>query len=494
MHIGGLLVFKRQPEIDGRPGVDGIVDVLERRLPLLPRCRQRLLRLPLGMGQPVWVDDPHFDIRRHVRHGRLAPPGTRRQLLDLVGRIHARPLDRSLPLWQLHIIEGLKEGRLAVYIKLHHAMADGASAIELGLALFDLDAAGEALAPITTGEVVTGLADPRMLMAETARRTAGAMLRRAEALLKHPPRLRQGIASAVSLRDVRGLLRPAPAGPLNFRVSGGRRVEVVALPLGRAKEIKNRLGGTVNDVALTAVAEAIHQFLAHRSRPSDGVRYRVMVPVSKRTDQEKRTMGNRLSGMFIDLPVGPMNPARRLWTISQMMGGLKQQRQADAATYLVEIASLTPPPMAALAMRLSARNQRIINLVVSNVPGVQAPIFCAGSRLEEIYPLLPLAPNTGLVICVLSYNNVLHFGLVGDDQGLGDLDVLADGLRQGFRRLQHAAAGRGRPRQGAAQLTAVHYNGGRSQAATASADATSANGVEMPARAPTMRRTKEPVG
>jgi hypothetical protein len=198
--------------------------------------------------------------------------------------------------------------------------------------------------------------------------------------------------------------------------------------------------------------------------------------------------------MFIDLPVGPMNPARRLWTISQMMGGLKQQRQADAATYLVEIASLTPPPMAALAMRLSARNQRVINLVVSNVPGVQAPIFCAGSRLEEIYPLLPLAPNTGLVICVLSYNNVLHFGLVGDDQGLGDLDVLADGLRQGFRRLQHAAAGRSRPRQGAAQLTAVHHNGGRSPAATASADATSVTRVEMPAGDATTGRTKEPVG
>lgn len=234
------------------------------------------------------------------------------------------------------------------------------------------------------------------------------------------------------------MLRPAPAGPLNGSVGRGRRIALVRLPLLEVKEVKNRLGGTVNDVVLATMGEAISHYLARRGIDADGLRYRVLVPVSVRGDGDK-TMNNQVSGIMLDLPVGPMNAHRRLWAVSHSMSGLKQAGLSGPAGQLVAASAITPPPLHALASRLGMANQRIINMVISNVPGVQMPVYGAGSRALEMYPLLPLGANTRLVVCVLSYNNELNIGLVADRTSVPDLGVVEEGIGLGFERLRQEA-------------------------------------------------------
>jgi diacylglycerol O-acyltransferase len=466
MHIGGLLVFRAQPEVAGRPGLDSLFETIEHRLPLIPRIRQVLVPVPFGLGTPVWADSPNFDIRRHLKRVRLRPPGDRGRLLEAVAKLHARHLDRAKPLWEIYLIDGLAEDRVAVYAKLHHAMADGISAVELALVLLDLDPIGELAPEIPAAAPAQEAPRTRDLLLEGPRQAAeeaAVLFRRATAQLPWPigePQAMAGAAAAavrgtvagfeaaMSLRELSAMLRPAPATPFNQRIGGRRRIEAVQLPLGAAKDVKNALGGTVNDVILATVAEALHLFLDQRGEDSDGLFYRVMVPISVRAESEKLDlgsrhekrldMGNRIVGTFVDLPVGPMSPARRLWVVRQAMGKVKTG-QADAAGRFLDLASLSPAAVQRATLRAGLANQRLINLVVSNVPGVQLPVYAGGSRALEMYPTLPLTPNTGLIICVLSYDNNLHFGLVGDPDLVPDMDVFAADLRLAFQRLRRAA-------------------------------------------------------
>ena len=443
MHVGGLLTFISEPESAGRPGIDGIFATIEARLPLLPRCRQRLVDVPLGLGRPVWVEDPGFDIRNHLRRLELPPPGNRAQLIELVEKLHARRLRRDRPLWEICLIGGLEGGRTAVYAKLHHAMVDGISAVELGLVLLDLDPDG-ALAPrIPAANPADRMPFPGELLASAAREAAQtAASAGTQAVRRAPAALRGALlglatASSPGLSMLR-MLRAAPAGPLNGSVGHGRRIACVRLPLPEIKAVKNELGGTVNDVVLATMGEAVHHYLAHRGQAADGLRYRVLVPVSVRGDGDK-TMNNQISGVLLDLPVGPMNAHRRLWAVSQAMAEIKQAGVSAAAGQLMAASALTPAPLTALVSRLGTANQRLINMVISNVPGVQMPVYGAGSRALEMYPLLPLGPNTRLVACVLSYNNELNIGLVADRAGVPDLEVLEEGIEVGFARLRDAA-------------------------------------------------------
>ena len=443
MHVGGLLTFVTAPESAGRPGIDGIFETIESRLPLLPRCRQRLVGVPLGLARPVWVEDPHFDIRNHLHRVRLPSPGTRAQLIRLVESLHARRLHRGRPLWEIHLIDGLEGGRTAIYAKLHHAMVDGISAVELGLVLLDLDPDG-ALAPkVPAASEPDRVPLPGELLASAAFDAAGEMAAAgAQAMRSAPAMLRgalgglmgEGNSAVTMLR----MLRPAPGGPLNGSVGRSRRIALVRLPLLEVKEIKNRLGGTVNDVVLATMGEAISHYLARRGIDADDLRYRVLVPVSVRGDGDK-TMNNQVSGIMLDLPVGPMNAHRRLWAVSHAMSGMKQAGLSGPAGQLVAASAITPPPLHALASRLGMANQRIINMVISNVPGVQMPLYGAGSRALEMYPLLPLGANTRLVVCVLSYNNELDIGLVADRTSVPDLGVVEEGIKLGFERLRQEA-------------------------------------------------------
>jgi diacylglycerol O-acyltransferase len=456
MHVGGLLTFETEPESPGRPGVGRIFETIEARLPLLPRCRQRLVAVPMGIGRPVWVEDPAFDIRHHLHQVRLPRPGTRDQLLELVAALHSKCLDRRRPLWEMYLVHGLKDGRTAVYAKLHHAMVDGASAVELGLVLLDLDPDG-ALAPrIPPAAPAEPIPAPGEMVAAAMRDSVGALALAGLQGWRSAPALAReaaagfGTASPASLAK---FLRWAPSGRLNGSVGHGRRVCCAKLPLGEIKAVKNRFGGTVNDVVLATIGEAISQYLARHGEGVEGRRYRVLVPVSVR-GRGDTSMGNQVSAVLVEMPVGPMHPERRLWAVMQEMAGNKQQGRAGVADQVLAVSALTPAPLQAVASRLGMANQRVINMVVSNVPGVQMPVYGAGSRALEMYPLLPLAPNTRLVACVLSYNNEMNIGLVADRAAVPDLHLLEQGIHDGFARLKAAAGVGPAPRRRRARVPA----------------------------------------
>jgi WS/DGAT/MGAT family acyltransferase len=453
MHIGGLLVFDGEPEVEGRPGAAGLIDSVAQRLPLLPRLRQRLQPVPWGLGDPIWVDDAGFDIGHHVFRRPLPRPGRESQLWDTVADLHARPLDRRRPLWELHLIEGLADGRAAVYAKLHHAMVDGLAAVQLGLVVLDADP-GAPTASAGSGGLAadagpTGLEPPpasELLAAAVRERLdrTSALLREGVSRLGRPRdlarRVREELGVAGTMRALASLTRPAPRTPFNPQAVGARRrLGAVRVSLATAKEIKNAFGATVNDVVLAIIAEALHGFLRHRGEDVAGTTCRVLVPVANRRGEQAMALGNGLGGLFVDLPVGPVAPALRLRTIARRVAALKRGPQTAAAERIVGLASLAPPPLRALGLRAALRQQRVVNLVVSNVPGVQVPLYAGGARLREIYPLLPLGPNLGLSVCVFSYADVLHFGLVADASAFPDLTVLEEGITAGAERLRAAA-------------------------------------------------------
>jgi len=442
LHVAGLYIFQGKPEIAGRPGLPGIFQTVAGRLPLVPRYRQVVREVPLGLGHPVWVDDPNFDLGYHLRRTALPRPGGRRELLDIVARIHARPLDRKHPLWEMYIIEGLQGGNQALYAKTHHAMVDGISAVDVATLLLDFEPEGwQAEAPRRWAPppLPGGAELVRDVLEEAVTSVAGV----ARNLVRRPTSLASRLAPPLSqvgmLPQLASMLRPTPASPINVKAGPNRRIELVSESLARAKAIKNALGGTVNDVVLAAVGEGLHMFLEHRGAPTHGVSYRVMVPVSVRDESQRGTLGNRVAGMFAGIPVGRMPARRRLQLIQRETAALKERKQALASDKLLALASWAPATLHVLAGQIGLSNQRFINMVMSNVPALQVPMYAGGAKLLEVYPLLPIAGNLSLVICALSYNGGMYFGIVGDWDGFPDLHVIADGIRAGFDRMERAA-------------------------------------------------------
>jgi WS/DGAT/MGAT family acyltransferase len=331
---------------------------------------------------------------------------------------------------------------MAMYSKVHHAMIDGISGIDLATVLLDPDPQGGEPPPSRPYRP-SALPGSRALLTDLVAGGAQGAVRTAREMATHPRkavgRLATEAGAATNIRRLLSLLRPAPVGPLNAPVGAQRRIALVPVTLARAKAIKNALGGTVNDVVLAAVGDAIDHFLEHRGIAHEEQRYRVMVPVSVRDSSERMALGNRVTGIFLDLPVGPMPAARRLRLVTQATTGLKENHQAVAAEKLIALSGWAPATLHALAGRVGFTNQRVLNLVVSNVPGLQTPLYAGGARLLETYPLLPLAANLAVVVCVTSYCGTLYFGLVGDRDALPDIEVLARGLRRGFDRLDMAA-------------------------------------------------------
>ncbi|MEA2645730.1 MAG: diacylglycerol O-acyltransferase / wax synthase [Chloroflexota bacterium] len=483
MHVAGLFIFKDTPEIKGRPGVAGIFQTVEERLHLVPRYRQRVQPVPFGLGHPLWVDDPDFDLAYHLRRLALPHPGGWKELLEVVSRIHARPLDRARPLWEMYIIEGVSDGRVAVYSKSHHAMVDGLSYVDLATVLMDFDAEGWRPAG------VEAFNPPRPpggaeLVGEVVREAAEAVIGGLGTLLRRPSEVSsQVVDGALRLsqaRDLLGMLRPAPAGPLNVKIGGARRVDTSSVELTRVKAIKNALGGTVNDVVLTIVAEAVHVFLLHRGEAvPEGLRYRVMVPVSAREESGKSAMGNQVTAMFVDLPVGRMAPRRRLQLVSRAMAELKERRQSEASDQVMAMTAWAPAALHSLAGRLDFAGQRMVNMVVSNVPGIQVPAYAGGAQMLEAYPLLPIGGNMGVVVCVVSYNGGLYFGLVGDYDRFPDLEVMTAGLRTGIENLERASGARGpkRAAKPARRAAAAHRRAARRTARKTAARRTAARAV-----------------
>ncbi len=449
MHVAGVSVFS-----GAAPTFDELLGAIASRLHLVPRYRQRLAFVPLGQGRPVWVDDPHFKLSYHVRHAALPRPGGEGELKRLAGRVFSQALDRGRPLWELWLVEGLAGGRFAVLSKTHHALVDGISGVDIATVLFDTSPDPLPVAPPDHEWIARPLPSRAQLLADALleRATVPAeVVRGVRATMRGPRTVAKSAGRA--LGSVGSLawtgLQPAPPTPFNVRIGPHRRFTWVRADLGRFKSIKNSLGGTVNDVVLAVVTGALGNYMRLHGVSTEGVGVKAMVPVSVRADVERGALGNRVAAMWATLPVGLTDPVQRLHTISEEMVGLKQSGQAVGAEILTAMSGFAPPTIMAQAARLQAR-QRLFNLVVTNVPGPQFPLYLLGRQLESIYPMVPLAENTALGIAILSYNGQLDFGLVGDFDALADLEVLADELRSAIEELAATAGASGPGPDGAA--------------------------------------------
>jgi diacylglycerol O-acyltransferase len=442
MHVAAVMTFAGEP-----PSYDAVVDAIDARLDLVPRYRQKLAFVPFSQGRPRWIDDPHFNLRYHVRMTALPEPGGEEDLKRLAGRVFSQPLDRDKPLWELWLVDGLDGGeRFALLSKTHHALVDGISGVDIASVLFDTDP--EAGLPSTgNGSAKRWLPQPppsaAQLLGEALveRATApGEIARGARALFRAPRR----IASAALHRAV-GLgamawagLSPAPPTPYNQRIGPHRRFTWVRMELADIKAIKNSLGGTVNDVMLATVAGALGQHLRRRGVDVSGMELKAMVPVSVRADEARGQLGNQVAAMMAPLPVGCDEPHIRYELIHQAMEGIKRSGQAVGAQVLTELTGFAPPTIMDQASRLVMR-QRWFNVVVTNVPGPQVPLYLMGHELEDLIPMVPLAPNQGLGIAIMSYNGRICFGLVGDYDLLYDLEDLERDFSTSLAELAAAA-------------------------------------------------------
>ncbi|MDX6697445.1 MAG: diacylglycerol O-acyltransferase / wax synthase [Solirubrobacteraceae bacterium] len=473
MHVGSTLIFAGTP-----PEYDELVEHIERRLPLVPRYRQRLAQVPLQQGRPVWVDDPHFNVSYHVRHTGLPRPGTETELKRLSGRLFSQALDRDKPLWEISLVLGLSGDRFALVTKTHHALVDGVSGVDIATVLFDTQAEPP---PIPDPEpwVPRPLPSRAQLLADALLERAtvpGEMARGVRALARGPRqavnRVRDAASAVGALAWAGG---GAPPSPLNVDIGPHRRFTWVDGELRRFKEIKDALGGTVNDVVLTAVTLALGRFLHARGVDTSEMELKAMVPVSVRADAERGALGNKVATMYAPLPVGIEDPVECFGVVHDAMAELKNSGQAVGAEVLTGLADFAPPTIMSQAARLSAR-QRFYNLVVTNVPGPQMPLYILGRELQAIYPQVPLALRQSLGIAIMSYNGRLNFGLLGDFDAMPDLERLGTDLGAAIDALA-LAAGLG--------------PGGEAQ--PAEGDGRPALGIEMPrTRAGGRTRATEP--
>ncbi|HUR50855.1 MAG TPA: wax ester/triacylglycerol synthase family O-acyltransferase [Mycobacteriales bacterium] len=427
MHIGALAVFAGPA-----PTIEKFRHHIEARLPRLPRYRQRVQEMPFGTGRPLWVEDSTFRLDFHVRHTALPAPGGERELLNLVDRVVGQRLDRSKPLWEIWLVEGLQDGRWAMVGKTHHAMIDGVSGVDLISVLFDLspDVPAEAVEPWEARRE-PGAVDLLAGGVKGLLRNGIGLAEQMTKLVRDP---RQTVESAVGsvsalAEAVRPLVDAAPKTVLNSRPGPHRRVEVVRTDLADYKKVKESSGGaTVNDVVLTAVAGALGRFLASRGSDVDGLTLRACVPVSLRQEAKRGALGNEIAIMNADLPVGVKDPQKRLALVRKGMEHLKSSKQAEGAKVLTSLENALPPAVLARASRLGF-SSRLYNLLVTNVPGPQFPIYMLGRRLEELVPLAFLAPEHTLAIGIMSYDGQVAYGLLGDADALPDLGELAQHLR-----------------------------------------------------------------
>lgn len=437
MHVGGVLILEAPPG-----GVEVIADLVAARLPLVPRYRQRVVEVPGHLANPVWVDDPEFDIAYHVRRSGLPRPGTEAQLLDLVSRLTSRPLDRRRPLWEAYLVEGLSEGRVAVVTKTHPALVDGLSAIDIGQVLLDVEPDAPAPAPDDwrPRRAPSGVELVQQAIDEYVRSPSSIVdtARAAVTDVRSTAARLSGVAGGL-LRTARRAVLPAPSSPLNAPVGRQRRVAVARAQLDDVKKIRKAHGGTVNDVLLTVVTGALREWLLSRGQPVvAGTSVRALVPVSLQDDEA--VAGNRVSSFLVDLPVGEPNPRVRLARLSYAMRGIAQQGRSVGADSLIALTGFAPPTLHALGARAArGLSRRLFNLVVTNVPGPQLPLYAAGSRMLEVFPVVPLARGQGLSIGMTSYDGRVFFGLNADRDSVGDVDVLADLIEQEVGELVEAA-------------------------------------------------------
>ncbi|MEA2421991.1 MAG: diacylglycerol O-acyltransferase / wax synthase [Thermoleophilaceae bacterium] len=426
MHIGGVSIFEGPP-----PGFERLEEMVDGKLGLVPRYRQKVRFVPLGLGTPVWVDDPHFRLSYHLRHTAIPEPGSEGQLRKLASRVFSQPLDRGKPLWELWMVEGLSENRWALLSKVHHSMVDGVAATDLMSVMFDdrtEPAAGGAWNPapepggaeLVLRTVTRRTFDPR----EQLRAVRDAIGRPGESLRVGRELAGAMVAAGRSARPASSSSLTGPVGP--HRVWSWARVR-----LSDVKAVRAALGGTVNDVVLTIVTQGFRDLLESRGEPVDGREVRTMVPVSVRRPGERGS--NRVSGVIASLPVGLVDPRERLATIRAQMDGLKESKQAVAGDVLISMSGFAPPMLLAMGSRLISRTPQMgVHTGTTNVPGPQQPVQTLGRRLLESFPFVPVLGPVRVVVAIFSYDGGLYFGVTGDADSAPDIDLLTAGVERGM--------------------------------------------------------------
>jgi WS/DGAT/MGAT family acyltransferase len=419
MHVASTIIFEGPA-----PSHREFRDHIASRLHLVPRFRQKLRFVPFDQGRPVWVDDPHLNLDYHVRQSALPAPGSEEQLRNLAARVFSQQLDRSKPLWELWLVEGLHDGRFAIVGKSHHALVDGVSGVDITTVLFDLDA--EPQGSPTTAPPWLARPEPTdlKLLGDALRERLTSpteIVRGFRAALRGPRQVVRGIGATTK---VIGAGLSAPSTVFNVEIGPHRRFAITQTDLAELKRVKDKHGGTVNDVILSIVAGGIGKYLRARGHDTEGLEMRALVPVSIRADEEHGALGNRISAMMAPLPVWSEDPVERLKVLTGQMGDLKASGQAVGAEILTKITDFAPTTIASQAARLQPA-QRFFNLVVTNVPGPQFPLYVLGRRMESIFPMVPLARRQALCVGIMSYDGQVNFGLIGDYDAMADLDSFA---------------------------------------------------------------------
>lgn len=437
MHLGSVAIFEGPS-----PGYEAIARMLEAHLPSVPRYRQRVHFVPLALGRPVWVDDAHFNLGYHLRRTALPPPGGEEELRTLVGRVMSQQLDRGKPLWEMWMTEGLSEGRWAIITKLHHCMVDGVSGAELTTVIFDEEPDPQ----LPAGED-GWLPEREPSGAELAARAIAEravspyeQLRALRSAARSPRRLALTAATtARGLWTMTGVVAPPPPSSLNGPIGPHRRWGWARSQLADVKRVRSGLGGTVNDVVLTAIAGGFRALLAHREESTQR-HVRTLVPVSVRSGEEHGQYNNRVSAIFANLPVGITDPRERLAAVRAQMEHLKHSGEAVAGDVLVGLSGFAPPMLLALGLRAASRMpQRSVNTVTTNVPGPQRPLYAAGRRMLECFPYVPIAGQVRLGVAIFSYDGALTFGVTGDYEEAADIGVLCAGIEDSLGELVASA-------------------------------------------------------
>jgi diacylglycerol O-acyltransferase len=443
MHIGSVCIFEGPA-----PPQKKLVAMISGKLALVPRYRQLVRAVPANLSRPVWVDDAHFNIDYHVRRSALPAPGGESELRRLVGRVMSQQLDRAKPLWEIWVVEGLEDGRWAMVCKTHHCLVDGVSGTELLAVMLELSPDPSPLSrdewrpnpqPSSLQLVVSAVADAARSPYRQMHNLRAAALVPGQAL----GRLTELASGTIGLA---GVLRPVAPTSLNGPIGPHRRWAWAGASVDDIRAVRQRLGGTFNDVVLAAITSGFRALLLARGEPIEHA-VRTMVPVSLRPrDTAGRAIGdgrynNRVSAMFADLPVHVPDAVQRLHAITEQMTGLKEGKEAMAGEALTALGGFAPAMLLAMGTRLVTRTAlRGLNTVTTNVPGPQLPLYVRGRRLIKAFPYVPLAGQLRITVAIFSYDGQVNFGVTGDYDSVPDIEVLCGGIEKGLGELRGARA------------------------------------------------------
>ncbi len=443
MHVGSVMVF--DPPVGG-VDTERLVGLIGQRIAQLPRYRQRVRFIPGQLANPVWVDDEAFDLSYHVRRSALPRPGTDAQLEQFVARIQPRPLDRDRPLWEVYLVEGLEHGRFAIVTKTHHALIDGVTALDIGHLLVGDTPEWEKpvhdlwrpqRAPSDVQLVTAALAES----VKGPGRMFDVVRGSASEFVEIGSRVLSGVGSIVST-VARGAARPAPTSPLNAPVGQARRFVMVGTDLEDYKAVRRRIARgphsdevSVNDVVLACIAGALRTWLLTRGVPVHGATVvRALVPVS--VDDPHGAELHQMHPCLVDLPVGEAAASIRLHQIAFLMRQQVEGGQAVGAERLIQLAGFAPPTMHSMGARLGSEiSRRVFNLIVSNVPGPQTPLYAGDARMLATYPVIPLAKGQALAVGLTSYDGGVYYGLNADRDAMPDVEVLGQGIADSLAEL-----------------------------------------------------------